>query len=52
MEDVFQNGVTPKQAKHGKNMYVIEASVEYFISIVITGAYLAKIATTIGCRRH
>ncbi len=34
--------------KKGQLLYIIEATVEYFISLMITGAYLAKITTTIG----
>ena len=29
-------------------LYVIEAAIEYFISILITGAYLAKITSSLG----
>jgi MFS family permease len=31
-----------------RTMYVVEALFEYFISILVSGAYLAKITTTIG----
>ena len=31
-----------------KLMYIIEALLEYYISILVTGTYLAKLTTTIG----
>ena len=34
--------------KKGQILYIIEATLEYFISIVVGGAYLAKITTAIG----
>ncbi len=37
-----------EQRQKGKLLYIIEATLEYFISIVVSGAYLAKITTTIG----
>ena len=37
-----------EQDKKGKLLYIIEATLEYFISIVVGGAYLAKITTSIG----
>lgn len=36
------------QDKKGKNLYILEAALEYFISLTITGAYLAKITSAIG----
>lgn len=34
--------------KTSRGMYVAEAAVEYFISMIVTGAYLAKVTTAIG----
>ena len=34
--------------KKGQILYIIEATLEYFISIVVSGAYLAKVTTLIG----
>ena len=47
-QDVQEQILTPKQCKHGNLMYIIEAAVEYFISLLITGSYLAKVSTAIG----
>ncbi len=45
---VSENAITERQKKQGNIMYIIEAGVEYFISLLITGAYLAKVSTAIG----
>ena len=37
-----------KQRKRGQNLYIVEASLEYFIAIIIGGAYLAKITEALG----
>ena len=34
--------------KTSRELYVIEAALEYFISLLVTGAYLAKITSAIG----
>ena len=34
--------------KTSRFLYIIEATLEYFISILVTGAYLAKVTSTIG----
>lgn len=34
--------------KTSRTLYVIEAALEYFISILVGGAYLAKVSTSIG----
>lgn len=34
--------------KSSRLCYIIEAALEYFISIIITGAYLAKLTTSLG----
>ncbi len=34
--------------KFSRLLYIIEAALEYFISLMFTGAYIAKIATAIG----
>ena len=34
--------------KTSRGMYVAEAAIEYFISMIVTGAYLAKVTTAIG----
>ena len=34
--------------KTSRLLYIIEAALEYFISILVTGAYLAKITAAIG----
>ena len=34
--------------KTSRVLYIIEAALEYFISLVVTGAYLAKLAESIG----
>lgn len=41
MEDI-------KQMKRGKNLFIFEATFEYFIAIVIGGAYLAKVTSALG----
>ena len=37
-QDVQEQILTPKQCKHGNLMYIIEAAVEYFITLLITGS--------------
>ena len=34
--------------KKGQNLYIIEAALEYFIAILVSGAYLAKVTSSIG----
>jgi predicted MFS family arabinose efflux permease len=34
--------------KFSRLMYILEAAFEYFISLLVIGAYIAKVATTIG----
>ena len=41
MEDI-------KQMKRGKHLFILEATFEYFIAILIGGAYLAKITSALG----
>ena len=37
-----------KESKRGKDLYVLEAALEYFIAIIVGGSYLAKITQAIG----
>ena len=37
-----------KENKRGKDLFVLEAALEYFIAIIVGGAYLAKITEAIG----
>ena len=34
--------------KFSRFLYILEAAFEYFISLLVTGAYLAKLTTSIG----
>ena len=34
--------------KFSRLMYILEAAFEYFISLLVIGAYIAKVATAIG----
>lgn len=37
-----------KASKRSEWGYILEAGFEYFISILLTGAYLARITSTLG----
>ena len=43
-----ENAVAKDEYKASRVFYIIEAALEYFISILISGAFLAKISTAIG----
>ena len=36
--------------KTSRILYIIEASLEYFISLLVTGAYLAKLTSSLGMK--
>ena len=38
--------------KKSRFLYIIEAALEYFISLLVVGAYLAKVTTAIGLSDH
>ena len=40
--------VTKDEYKTSRFLYILEAAFEYFISILLTGAYIAKVTTTLG----
>lgn len=42
------NGNKKDQYKKSRILYIIEATLEYFISMMVTGAYLAKLTSSIG----
>lgn len=39
---------TERKYKRTRFLYIIEAALEYFFSLLLTGAYIAKVASTIG----
>lgn len=40
--------IHPKAIKRGKNLYIAEAGIEYLISILFAGTFLAKLTSEIG----
>ncbi len=42
------NDVSVKSIKRSKNMYILEAAFEYFISILVAGSYLATLTKELG----
>lgn len=40
--------ITEKQVERGRRLYIVQAAVEYLISILVTGAFLAKLTTHLG----
>ena len=40
--------ITKKRIERGRNLYIVQAAVEYLISILVTGAFLAKLTTHLG----
>ena len=34
--------------KTSRNLYIVEAALEYFIAIIVGGAFLAKVSTSLG----
>ncbi len=45
---MLSNTTIKDEFKLSRLMYILEASFEYFISIMVTGAYLAKVSSSIG----
>ena len=43
-----QNTLTKDKYRSSRILYIIEATLEYFISLMVSGAYLAKITSSIG----
>ena len=48
MEDYVMSAEKKDDLRLNKNAYILESMFEYFISILTSGAYLAKLTTTIG----
>jgi len=48
MNDAATETKTRDYRKRNRILYIIEAALEYFVSIAVSGAYLAYIATAIG----
>ena len=46
--DNNQNNISEKRIKQSRFMYILEAAFEYFIDILVAGAYIAKVTTSIG----
>jgi len=42
------NDISVKNLKRSKNMYIFQAALEYFISILVTGSYLATLTKELG----
>lgn len=40
--------ITDKKIKRSRNLYIIEAALEYFIAILVSGSFLATITTRLG----
>ena len=45
---MLSNTTIKDEFKLSRLMYILEAAFEYFISIMVTGAYLAKVSSSIG----
>ena len=40
--------ITDKQIKQSRDLYIVEAALEYFIAILVSGSFLATITTKLG----
>ena len=40
--------ISEKEAKRGKGLYVIEAALEYFVTIIVGGQYLTNLSLHLG----
>ncbi len=48
MEQTQLIGVSEREAKRGKGLYIIEASLEYFVALIIGGQYLTNLSLHLG----